>query len=127
METIVKIGGLYHVGFVIFHLLFSRLFNWPTDLRNLTFVNSAIMRVLNLCLTFVFGIFAYISLHHSTELVTTSLGQNLLVLISLFWLIRAIEQAVFFKLKHWVSAILFIIFLSGTAVYAIPAVQALSA
>lgn len=123
METLIKLGGLYHIGFVLFHLMFARLFNWENDLRNLTFVNSAIMRVVNLCLTFAFVIFGYISLAHTQELLSTELGHSLLLLITIFWLLRAIEQVIFFKLKHWISWLLLIIFILGTLLYALPAWQ----
>lgn len=28
IKTLIYIGGIYHVGFAIFHLLFWRLFDW---------------------------------------------------------------------------------------------------
>ncbi|MCK4894277.1 MAG: hypothetical protein KAT07_09935, partial [Calditrichia bacterium] len=82
-------GGLYCLGFVIFHLTFWKLFKWQEDLTSLTFINRAVMQVLNLSLTFAFFIFGYISLFHAQELQTTSLGTSLLLLISIFWLLRA--------------------------------------
>lgn len=82
------------------------------------------MQVLNLSLTFAFVIFGYVSLFHSRELLETALGHSLLVLISLFWLLRAIEQIVFFKLKHWGSAVFLTVFLSGAMLYGIPAANA---
>ena len=81
------------------------------------------MQVVNLSLTFVFGIFGYISLVHSRELLQSPLGNSLLVLIALFWFFRAIEQVVFFRLRHWGSAVFLVIFLTGALLYAIPAVN----
>ena len=124
MEFLIKAGGIYCFGFVIFHLMFWRLFNWSEDLRSLSFINRAIMQVLNLSLSFAFVIFGYVSLFHSRELLETALGHSLLVLISLFWLLRAIEQVVFFKLKHWGSALFLLVFLSGAVLYGIPAANA---
>jgi len=126
-EVLVKIGGIYSLAFAVFHLFFWRLFNWKEELRRLSPLNRAIMQVLNLCLTFVFLIFGYISLAHAQELISTSLGQSLLVLIALFWLARALEQIIFFKLRHWGSWIFLLIFLGGTALYAYAAVDALNA
>jgi len=124
MDTLIKVGGIYSFGFVIFHLMFWRIFNWGNDLRSLSFLNRAIMQVVNLSLTFAFVIFGYISLLHSKELLESSLGHSLLILISLFWLFRAIEQIVFFKLKHWGSVVFLLVFLLGSVLYGIPAASA---
>ena len=103
METLIKAGGLYNIILVIFHLLFWRIFNWEQDLRSVSSLNRSIMPVVNLSLTFVFIIFAYISLVHSAELLSTPLGNSLLILIALFWLARSLLQVIFFKLDHWLS------------------------
>lgn len=121
METLITAGGFYHIGLIAFHLLFWRIFNWDTALESLSFVNKAIMQVLNLSLTIVFAIFAYISFAYTQELVTTSLGRALVVLIALFWLARSIQQIVFFKLAHRASRVFLVIFLTGSLFYAIPA------
>jgi len=122
MELLIKLGGVYNIVLVIFHLLFWRLFDWKNDLRKLTFLNRAIMQVLNLSLSFVFIIFSYMSLAHTEELLTTALGHSLLILMSLFWVARSIEQIVFFKLKHWSSIAFLAFFLAGAFLYAIPAI-----
>lgn len=122
MELLIKAGGIYNIVLVIFHLLFWHIFNWKEDLRSLSFLNRAIMQVLNLSLTFAFVIFSYISLVHTKELISTSLGQSLLGLIALFWLARSVEQVVFFKLKNWRSIAFLVFFLVGTVLYAVPAI-----
>ena len=80
------------------------------------------MQVLNLSLSFAFIIFGYISLAHTSELLSTDLGHSLLILMTLFWMARAIEQIVFFKLKQWGSVAFLVFFLSGAVLYAIPAI-----
>jgi len=124
VEILVKMGGVYCACFVVFHLLFWRIFKWGEDLQSVTFVNRAIMQVVNLSLTFSFVIFGYVSLFHTMELLESPLGHSLLVLIALFWLLRAVEQVVFFQLKHWGSAVFLVVFLSGALLYGIPAANA---
>ena len=80
------------------------------------------MQVINLSLTFCFVIFGYLSLFHTQELIDSSLGHNLLLLIALFWLLRAIQQIIFFKLKDWGSIAFFFIFLTGSLLYGVPAI-----
>ena len=121
MQSMIKAGGIYHIALVIFHLSFWYIFNWEEDLLSLSFLNRQIMQVLNLCLTFAFVIFSYISLVHTKELISTSLGKSLLGFIALFWLLRAVEQAVFFTLGHWASVAFLLFFLVGMVLYAVPA------
>lgn len=117
-EALVVAGGAFNLAFAVFHVLFWRIFGWKEELRKLSFVNRAIVQVLNLCLTFAFVIFAYVSLAHSHDLVSTGLGRSLLALVAMFWLLRAIEQVLFFGLRRWASRAFLLAFLAGAALYA---------
>ena len=121
MEALVKAGGIYCIALVVFHLMFWRIFDWREDLRSVSFLNRAIMPVLNISLTFVFCIFAYISLMHSGELLTSQRGKSLLMFMAVFWFIRAVLQVIYFKLKHWGSVAFLAYFIAGTVLYGIPA------
>ena len=123
-EFSILLGGVFCVALVVFHLSFWRLFNWREDLRNLTYLNRAVMQLLNLALTFFFAIVAYISFFHRPELMTTSLGKTLLVLIAVLWLLRAVGQIFFFGLKHPASAAVLAAFIGCSALYAWPALEA---
>ncbi len=122
MELLIKLGGIYNIVLVIFHLLFWRLFNWDKDLRSLSFVNRQTMQVVNLCLTIVFMMFAYISLVHTHELLVSPLGKSLLLSMALLWLARSAMQVVFYKLKHRVSILFLLYFLLGSFLYGVPAI-----
>ncbi len=124
MITLIKIGGLFNIALAIFHLFFWRLFNWREDLRSLSFLNRGIMQVLNLTLTLVFIAFAYLSLVHTYELYLTTLGRSLLLCISVLFMLRAFMQVVFFRLMHWGSVLLLVLFIAGGLLYGIPAVSA---
>lgn len=65
-EGMILLGGFYNLGFAIFHLMFWRLFRWKRDLSSLTFINRSVMQILNLCLTFVFLLMAYISFFNTS-------------------------------------------------------------
>lgn len=119
-ETYLIIGGIYTLGFLIFHLLFWKIFNWKKGLRLLNAIDRSTMQVLNISLTFVFFIFSYISLYYSTDLISTDLGMSIIILISIFWFIRSILQIIFYGLNNKVSLILFVIFLCGGMIYLIP-------
>ncbi len=121
MKTLIYIGGIYHVAFAIFHLLFWRLFDWKNDLKSLSFINRNVIQILNLRLIYVALVFAYISFFHAGDLLTTKIGKVLLLAIGLFWFLRAVEQRVFFGLKTSLSIAFFVIFLFGSAIYFYPA------
>lgn len=123
MEALIIAGGFYNIGLIVFHSLFWHIFNWEHDLKQVSYLNRATMQVLNISLGFAFFIFSYISFAHTTELLTTALGQSLLVLMALFWLARAIQQIIFYKLRHWASWAFLLLFLFGSLLYAIPAIN----
>ena len=117
-ESLLAAGGILTAAFAVFHLGFWKLFRWKTDLAKLTALNRAVMQVLNLCLTFAFVIFAYISFAHASELLDTGLGKSLLLLIAVFWYLRAIEQIWFFGLRKPLSVVFFVVFIAGGSLYA---------
>ena len=119
-EGMILLGGFYNLGFAIFHLMFWRLFRWKRDLSSLTFINRSVMQILNLCLTFVFLLMAYISFFNTSELIQTNLGKALLVGFSLFWFLRMIEQIIFFGIRNLISIALTLVFLFGCVIYLIP-------
>jgi len=117
LELLIQAGGVYTAAFLVFHLSFWKLFRWKTELAKLTSLNRAIVQVLNLCLTAVFAMLAYISLVHAGELLSTDLGRTLVVLIAAFWYLRAIEQVVFFGLRRPLSIAFFVAFVIGGSLY----------
>jgi len=114
------ICGFYNFGFAIFHLLFWKIFRWKGDLASLTHVNRSIMQILNLRLTYVFLVMAFVLFVFQPELIVTKLGQALLIAFSIFWFMRAVEQVVFFGLKHKVSNALTVLFLVGGVIHLLP-------
>jgi hypothetical protein len=120
MKTIIYIGGFYHIAFAVFHLLFWRLFDWKNDLRQLSFINRGVMQILNLRIIYVFLAIAFLSFFFAENLLSTVLGKAIMTAISLFWLMRAAEQIVFFGLRKAASALIFLVFLFGAGVYLFP-------
>ena len=113
-------GGVFTAGFAVFHLAFWKLFHWRSQLVRLNRVNRAIMQVLNLSLTFVFALVAWLSIYYAGELTTTPLGRALTAGIALMWGLRAIEQLVFFQTSRPASIAFFMLFVLGAGLYAIP-------
>jgi hypothetical protein len=119
-EMLVIGGGIYTLGLIVFHLLFSRIFNWPETLLPTNKINRSTIQVLNWSITFIFGIFAYISFVHTEELLNSGLGNSLLILISMLWLFRAVLQPLYYDAGHKASIGLTLYFLLGALLYGVP-------
>ena len=122
MERLLYVGGVYCIALILFHLSFWKIFAWAEQLPRLNRLNQAIMQVLNLSLTFVFGILAYLSFAHADALLNTELGRVFLGAFALFWLFRSVLQVVFFKLEHWGSWAFLAWFLIGALIYGVPVI-----
>ena len=71
----------------------------------------------------LFLIMGFISFYNNSELIHSSLGKSVLIGFSIFWLLRLIEQFVFFG-YHGMA--LGAVFLVGFLLYFIPAVMILT-
>jgi hypothetical protein len=119
-KTMLFVGGCYSAAFGVFHLSFWRMFRWKETLAPLNAVNRAVMQVLNLHLAFMLFVMAYALFFYPHQLTGTELGRFLLAALSIFWLLRVINQIVFFGLKNARSVVFTLIFLLGGAVYLVP-------
>ena len=118
----IQAGGVYHILLALFHLMFWGLFRWREQLERLHPVNRAIMQVLNIRLTYLFVVFALISLFFPADLLETNLGRVLTLALAVFWLMRAFEQPLFF-IKNLFTWLFFLVFLLGAVLYAWPLFQ----
>lgn len=107
------------MSFAIFHLAFWKLFKWKTELPKLNPVNRGVMQVLNLRLTYVFLVVAFISFFFADDLRQTKLGNFILGAISIFAVMRAIEQLIFWKVEK-IGFAFFVLFLIGAGIFAVP-------
>jgi hypothetical protein len=117
-SALLLVGGIYSFAFAAFHMLFWKIFRWKADLQRLTSVNRAIIQVINLRLIYVFVIVGLTTVLFPGPLLATDLGEFILGATSLFWLMRAIEQIIFFGLQTAASIIMFGVFLIGCGLFA---------
>ena len=122
IDSIFLLCGIFNIGFALFHIFFWKIFRWKADLRSLAPANRGIMQVMNLCLIYLFFCFGAATIYYRSALLATELAKTVLLFISVFWLIRAIEQPIFFHIKSRISQILFIIFIIGSLLHLIPLV-----
>lgn len=120
MITLIYIGGIYSLAFAIFHIGFWKMFKWNSELKKLSFANKGIMQILNIQIIFYCFFIAFICFVFPTDLLTTKLGNTILVATSLFWFIRTIQQFIFLRANHYKIHILTIIFLAGAIIFILP-------
>ena len=120
MKNLIFIGGIYHAGFAVFHLLFWKIFSWRENLKPLNIINRGVIQILNLRLIYIFLVIAFLSFFFNAALLSSKLGNAILIGISMFWLMRAVEQIIFFGWRKKASALIFLIFLLGAVIYICP-------
>jgi hypothetical protein len=113
-------GGLHALGFAIFHSRFWKIFNWKSDLENLTAANKAFIQIANLRLIYIFVFVAAICFVFPKALLTTNLGRFFMIGMALFWLGRTIEQFIFVRIEHRLVHLLTYLFIIGAVIWAIP-------
>jgi hypothetical protein len=119
-KRLLQIGGIINLLFVVFHLSFWKLFNWGESLAALSAEDRAVMQVLNIHTAYALAIFAVVSLFFVNELSTTKLGRIISWSIAGFWILRALNQALFWGLSLAGSWIALLVCLAIAALYLIP-------
>ncbi len=121
-EIIIFACGIHSILFAVFHIAFWRLFKWRTELKKLTLVNSAIMQISNILLIYIFLFTAFLCFYFNEELYTTTLGKVIMTGMSIFWIIRTIEQFIFLPLNNRFVHLLTIMFIAGAILFLLPVI-----
>lgn len=148
IKVLIYAGGVYHVCWAIFDSFWPIIFDWEKRLAKLDDLNWALPYITSRLLVVLYLMLAYISFFHTLELLETSLGRTILFFVSIYWTVRIAMQVQYFSFKkvnafdirvsdfklpspinklsnQSFTALFFIIFLIGTALYLIPAVLTL--
>jgi hypothetical protein len=120
MTYVIYLCGFYCLAFAIFHIGFWKQFNWDKDLKKLLFANRGIMQILNVQIIYFFLLVTFLCIVFPAELQNTKLGNAFLLGCSLFWLIRTVQQFIFFKANSKLINILTVLFIIGTILFALP-------
>jgi hypothetical protein len=82
------VAGLIGLFFFVFQGLLFQLFNWTETLKCLTQNNWANFQTFNLVSILMVGTMTFVSFRFPAELVKPGLGKTLLVVFSLFYVVR---------------------------------------
>lgn len=119
------IGGIINLFLGIFHLSFWKVFNWPETIASLDFMNLAIIQVLNLHTAFIIFVFAGLSLFCRNELLGSRIGRLVTGTIMVFYLLRAVNQMIFWGTGHPLSWALTAGFVAIGVLYLVPLASAI--
>ena len=122
-KRLVQIGGVINLLFVVFHLSFWKLFDWRHSLVSLSSEDRAVMQVLNIHIAYALAVFAILSFVFSSEMSTTKLGRAVGMGIAGFWILRAVNQAIFWRLSLIESWLIIIVCLAIAVLYLIPSTR----
>lgn len=121
-SVLLKIGGVYHLLFAVFHIFWPRLFQWEKNLSSLDDINRSLMPIMSGLFIYIYLLIFVISSFFSTEVIGSVAGTIFLFSIAGFWLVRSGMQIVYYGLKEKAAVLFFIIFLIGIGLYTLPAV-----
>jgi hypothetical protein len=120
-KTLLLIGGLVNLYFGLMHYTLGKALNWSETLGCLTPDNRATIYTLNAHLAFTCLIFAYLSLFHRKEILATGIGRAVTAAIGLFYILRAVNQVIYYGLSAPGALFGVILFLLVSLFYVIPA------
>jgi hypothetical protein len=90
------IGGIINLLITLLHV--SLGLGLDQSLGCLSFDTRATVHILNIHVTYTCLMFAYLSLFHRKDLLSTGVGRGITAAIGLFWVLRAADQVVFYGL-----------------------------
>lgn len=122
-QRLLQICGILNLLLVGFHFSFWALFHWQADLASLSPDNQAIMQVLNLHTAYALGMFGILSLFFSNELSTTKLGRIVSLSIAGFWILRGVNQTIFWGVTPASSWIILFVCFAVAVVYVVPSIH----
>jgi hypothetical protein len=120
LTILIIAGGAFNLGFGIYHLTFWKTYRWSTDLPKISRLNQSVVQIINLCLAFMIFAMAFLSFFYFNDLIATALGNVLLFIMFMFWLLRMVEQVIFFGTKNRTAILFTFIFLAGSLLYLAP-------
>ncbi len=121
-DILIVIGGIHSLAFAIFHIFFWKLFNWKHELEKLNVVNKGIMQISNLCLIYFFLFVTFLCFFFTKELYASNFGKIFLSGISLFWLLRTVQQFIFLRVNKLIIHLLTLLFVLGTIIFLLPVI-----
>lgn len=99
-STLLNISAIVNTLFLLFHLTFYWLFNWPESLESLSNINKSVLLTFNqICILFL-AMMCWCLFRYKKALIETDQGRALLIFFSLFYLIRITAEFIWFGIDQ---------------------------
>jgi len=101
MELQLKIIGVVLIALSAIHIGFSKYFDWKKDLQPLMLINRQMMEVHTFFVALTVFLIGVLSVCCTHDLITTKLGKQISLGLSIFWGVRLIFQFFVYSPKLW--------------------------
>ncbi len=116
---LLRIAGIISFLFLVFHLMFYKMFNWNSGLSCLSNDNRAIMLTYHVISILITGFMALIPLIQTKTLLNSPLKYTVLSMFCLFYMVRIITEFTLFGFSK-ASPVILIMCIIPMAFYAVP-------
>jgi len=116
---IIITGGVLLIILGIFHATFWNLYDWDTELSNLSQDNENLVQMMNICTICYLLFTGTILLICRSDIVNSRVGKLLLLSLSLFFVVRFILEFLFPDGSLWLGGVLLFLVL----IFAIPVLR----
>ena len=101
MEIHLKIVGFLLILLAMIHVIFPRYFHWKEDLKSMSLINRQVMQVHTFFIAFTVFLIGLLCITHSHNLVSTKLGKDIALGLTVFWGVRFFFQQFVYSKKLW--------------------------
>lgn len=101
MELHLKIIGYMCILLAFVHIIFPKQFNWKKEMPAISLINQQLMYVHTFFIAFVVLLMGLLCITCSYDLLTTPLGQQVILGLFLFWGMRLLFQFFIYSSKLW--------------------------
>jgi hypothetical protein len=91
-RTLILAGGVIHALAVVFHIVLPRLAKW----QSLPAGERGDLYVFNAAVSCALFSFAVLSLGYPDDLISTRIGRVTILMIALFWIVRAVGEVAWY-------------------------------
>ena len=101
MEIHLKIIGWILIILALVHGIFPRYFDWKNEFKNVSIINREMMYVHTFFIALMVLLMGILCITSAAEIVSTKLGKNVSLGLSIFWTTRLIIQFFGYSSTPW--------------------------